>query len=329
MGRPKSIFICLTIIIAASLPATSWADQTCARLLTAAINSNIIPPDVPLKDTPTGRKVYKQLREALLVNPTTFSAFVSVQNKRTSVRDVVEFMLKDRKRIYNLLSEILAELPANDRLYDMVARVQKIMLSGVSGPLYLKMKQISERYGQTKWQPSFKMDLLGSFYMNSYTYLSELITALELRGLAYANVHFYQMLPRDEREKFAVYFDANYSRDLLKYELDAVTVDTKRREMTWFEVKHYSHRVEAGRTISDLGKRIYNLRRLIGAIENNPELRALFPYKFKIRYVIWGAGISPDECARIQEQYGVTVEDRSVQNFNSQFGIAHRSAAGF
>ncbi len=307
----------------------SRADQTCSRFLTPSINSGITPNDVPLKDTPTGRKVYKQLRQALLVNPTTFAAFVSAQNDRTTVRDVVEFMLKDRKRIYDLLSKILTELPENDRLYNMVARIQKIMHSGVSGPLYLKMKQISQRYGQADWQPSFKVDLLGSFYMNSYTYLSELITALELRGLLYANVHFYQMLPSNNREKLEAYFNTNYSRDLLKYELDAVTVDTKRREMTWFEVKHYSHRVEAGRTISDLGKRIYNLRRLISAIETNPELRALFPYKFKIRYVIWGAGISPDECARIKEQYGVTVEDRSVQNFNHQFGITNRSASGF
>ncbi len=304
----------------------------CAKILAAKSDSAYTEGralDVALKDTPSGQIVYQKLQQALAVNPTTYSDLERLfKNKDATVRDFVGFIIQDRARLIALIDSLMNQISPTDRVAQLLRHVRS-MLTNDGGPRNERLHQIIQWYGDRPWKTREQDSHLVAFYMTNYTYISEVMTALELRGLVYSNVHISSLIPPDKLPAFEEYLEKRGKSQLLRYELDAVTYDKRRNEMTWYEVKHYNQKFERKHRLSEIGQRAQKLQKVMNAIRNCPDLKGIFPSKIVIRYVIRGAGIGVEAQKIALQKYGVVVDDRGVENFNSQFGVASRSAAGF
>ena len=328
-----------------------WArPSTCAQILRSHYTA------APLRDTPSGQLVYKEIKHAMRDNPTTFRELNQYfEGKNPTVRDVLKFIQTDRARLIFILSKLQSKVQPDDPVHWLLANVLRNITSNESLDTTddQRLREFDEKYGDQLWWNwtdslfnhkvghkdgavteaekeaiAAKKDeyFICKYYQKNYSFISEILTALEVKGLVAADEHIDEMIPEPLLEQFKKRLVTTGHSDLvhLMYlEIDAVSVDQKRGEMTWFEVKHANTRLERETRYwnEKLERRTENLKKLIKLISEDSQLRAVFPYRIKIRFVIRGGGIAKHMAEHFRHELGVVVEDQGVEAFNRQFGV--------
>jgi hypothetical protein len=334
--QPKSIFgsrywcTALAFITVLSTAAPAGAKARSPSRCSAILERNYSL--LALREQPNGKAVYQKLREALS-GGTTFAEFNDRMRARNPpIREVLRFIQKDRARLVDVLRDSQATLTTKDALYWLIARTIDKMTN--RNPQKRgddsQFDAIIAEIGNQPWRNMARAEapwseaqsIVCNYFLRNYSFISELMTALEVKGLLSSGDNINQMVSHDAYDNLADHLENRNSENLENLELDAVTMDYLRGVMTWFEVKHVNRRIEA---YSDfwfdrLSTRQRQLEKLKRIIESDKDLRAAFADRIEIRYVIRGAGISRAAQQRFRRQFGMEVESGTPDGYNAQFG---------
>ena len=328
-------FLSIVGVIGFGFSPSSWAFQAkpCVQLLSA--DSKQVS-EQSLSESPLGAQIYKELRQLVSVHPDTYAVLRKQATKEHfKYKDLLTYIREDRARVLAGLAILVAKSETDPVIKNMVAHtmslietderrdetddqsVQRLMLicgteCGADISTWFKNENLRKEIEGFAQQ----------YYAKNYSFISELLTALEVKGFVGIGFHLRDLFSPADQKKLLSVLKSKGLENLANLEIDVGAKDSANNLMTWFEVKHVSRRIEEKATwwMDKIKNRIKMLQKFIDVVESDPELSKAWPYKTDFRFIIRGAGISGEARELLITSSGIVVYDRELSDYNKSFG---------
>lgn len=335
--RASLFFLSFIGVFAVGFAPSAWAYQIkpCVELLNPASGVKVADGQ-SLSDSELGRQIYKELKELVGVHPDTYVELRKQASKEHyRYRDLLIYMRDDRARIVAGLEKLVQKSEGDPVIRSMVAHTLGIIKTDErrdesdDDSLQRLLKICGPQCGAdiSSWfqNENLRKDIeefSRQYYAKNYSFISELLTALEVKGFVGIGFHLNEIFSTKDQKRLMAALKAKGLERLATLEIDVGAKDKENHLVTWFEVKHVSRRIEADSKwwMRKIRSRIEVLQEFIDVVKSDPELAKAWPYSTDFRFVIRGAGISEEARELLKSNYGIIVYDREISGFNNDFG---------
>lgn len=256
--------------------------------------------------------------------------YESLSAEGKTINDLVDFIFDDRERLRKVLDELLEEVPAQSSVGQLLSYTiaaannnQKSQGTALQEINTLRKNHGNKLLSSSRLGDNTKAQILRSvryYFSISRSAVSELLTALEVRGVTSIGLHVFEMIPEEHLEIFVGHFEAAGKLYLLRLEIDVVAYDEIAKVHHWIEVKHLTSRPgsQPSRKL-EIRSRNNNLKTLLKTVKNSHTLSKLWPKDIKLHWVIRGEGISEEKREAYLLEKGIRVHSQFATGINEEF----------